>query len=492
MISPSSLIVLSSYDPDYLRIAEHLIRRELAFGHRPIVLDVSRSLAAPTDTFHRKTLALFGLDYPGSDLTERFSVLGAEVVDITSLPEETQHPELSDEITEALEVAVRSALITFYRTDAPDETSKAVRRSRRLLHQEGRRVYGAMAFLIEREGNVRTVYVPNGRYPNQRLAELAARSRGVPTLHFEKGETRDGAFLQPYSPQSRIVSQAAVEPTLAGLSPAEVETVADEWLERRAPAVDSRNEFAALWSSDLPDAFSRWSHDGTRVAGFFTSSQDEYQSLGPEWHLHSWQDQFEAFDAVMTKLESCGYKCFIRIHPNLATKAHKSFLQERRNIRRLAARHPDLIVILHDESVNSYGLLDKCDVVVAWDSTIGLEASARGIPVWTAATARYGLTADVRELLSVESVDGSDLTPWDVDALAAKRFIAYLVLRDSQMVDTVITWPKWSLSSPPLGVRLSRILVSGGNPTPIAAVLSLVDVYRHRSARANWRSIRSR
>lgn len=489
---PTSVIVLSSYDPAYLRISEHLVRRELAAGLQAVVLDVARALATPVDTFHRGTLGLFRFDYPGHDLSERFSNLGAEVVDIASLPESTRNLDLSPGEVVDLEVAIMSALITFYRTDSPDESQAAVRNSRRKLEREGRLVYGAITYLIENRADVRMVFVPNGRYPNQKLAALAAHSRGVPTMHFEKGETRDGAYLQPYSPQSRLASQASVDPTLSELTTEQIEAVADGWLARRAPAADSRNEFSALWSDGLPVPLISLCQTRTRVAGFFTSSQDEYYSLGPEWQLHSWKTQFEAFDSVLTKLEAEGFGCFIRIHPNLATKSHEAFGRERRDIRRLAARHPDLVVIWHDETINSYALLEKANIVVVWDSTIGLEASAQGIPVWTTATSRYGLVADVRELLSAEAVAQAELEPWVVDAHAAKRFIAYLVKRDSKMDETSQPWEPWDVTAPPLGVRLSRILVSGGNPTPLTAVRSLVDVYRHRSARANLRSIRSR
>lgn len=489
---PTSVIVLSSYDPDYLRIAEHLVRRERSAGVQPVVLDISRVLATPADTFHRTTLTLFGLSYPGRDARARFSSLGAEVVDVLSLPESSRHPDLPGHIIADLEVAIMSALITFYRTDIPRSSIGTVRRSRLALDREGRLVYGAVSFLITSREQVTTVFVPNGRYPNQKMAGLAARELGVSTMHFEKGEGRDAAYLQPYSPQSRLASQASVTPTLATVPREEVERISDEWMSRRAPAHDSRNEFSALWADGLPEAVGALAQDYTRTAGFFTSSQDEFQSLGPEWQLHSWKNQFEAFDAVMTKLELAGFGCFIRVHPNLATKAHEAFVRERRDINWLASRHPNLVVIWHDEPANSYALVKRSDVVVVWDSTIGLEASAQGIPVWTTATSRYGLVADVRELLSSKSVNQSDLTPWAVDAHAAKRFIAYLVLRDSQMGEPGEPWEPWDVKSPPLGARLSRILVSGGNPTPTTAVRSLVDVYRHRSARANLRSLRSR
>ncbi len=484
-----TLIVVSSYDPGYLRISEHLLRRALAAGQHPIVLDVSKALASPPDTYHRGTLKLFGRTFPGHDLTKRFTSLGAEVIDISSLAIDPSAVALPREVEELLDSAIESALITFYRTEVPNMRRRSVVGTRRRLDREGRTVWAAVHRMLDNHQSIGEVVVPNGRFPNQKLATLAAHSRLIPTMHFEKGETPDGAYLQPYAPQSRILSQNHVGPTLKNLAHDEIVGVAEGWMSRRWPSKDSPNEFAALWDEDLPPGFIQIVADGARIAGFFTSSQDEFQSLGPEWQLHSWNTQFEAFDAVMTILEKQGFRCFLRVHPNLATKAQDSYVNEREGIKWIAARHPDLLVIWHDQAANSYRLLEQCAVAVVWDSTIGLEASARRIPVWTMATSRYGLTADVRELLTPAAVTEKALVPWTVDPYGAQRFIAYLVLRDSQMPVEFDAWETWDTGSSPFGVSIARVLVSGGNPTPRTAVTSLVDVYRHRGVRANLRSL---
>lgn len=486
---PRTVIVVSSYDPGYLRIAEHLAARALTAGNTATVLDISAASATPVDGFHRPTLRLFGLKFPGHDLIPRLSDLGATVITIHDLLHIAPEVALTPDQEAALEVSIQSALITYYRTETPDLRKTRVRCTRARLDIEGRSVFRALTHLLRTHPDVGEVDLPNGRFPHQKMAELAARNFPVQTMHYEKGETPDGAYLQPYAPQSRIASQDSVGPVLSGLTTAEVEAIADAWLARRAPAPDSRNEFAALWSDNLPNWFDHPGTDRTKIAGFFTSSQDEFQSLGPEWQLHSWTDQMQAFDRMMTRLEADSFHCFLRVHPNLATKAHDSFLREKRNIRWLAERHPHLLVIWHDDFANTYALLDKADVAVVWDSTVGLEASARGLPVWTMATSRYGLTADIREILSPHELASADLQPWTVNPYDAKRFIAYLVQRDVQMATPIVPWEPWATQNEPIGAKLSRIAVSGGNPSVGAAVLSLLDVYRHRRLRSNLRSI---
>ena len=415
--------------------------------------------------------------------------MGATFIRAEDMLDDSVNARLSGDNERQLETAIRSALITFFRTETPAERKHSVARVRSRLDYEGRSAYQVLKRLLDTYPDVEEVYVPNGRFPNQKMTTLAAQDSSVKTLHFEKGETPNGAYLQPYAPQSRVLSQASVDSVLAGLNEDEIDSIADEWLAHRVPSNDSRNEFAALWENDLPPLFVSSQRAGSRIAGFFTSSQDEFQSLGPEWQLHSWKSQFEAFDAIMTRFEGAGFQCYIRVHPNLATKAHDSFTRERNGIRWLAQRHPGLLVIWHDDFANTYALMGHTDAIVVWDSTVGLEASARGIPVWTTAASRYGLTADIREVLSFEALDAGEIETWTVNEHSAKRFIAYMVKRDSQMEVDVQPWESWDAGRPPRGARLSRILVSGGNPTVRTAVQSLIDVYRHRRVRSNVRSV---
>lgn len=478
-------IMLAGYDPAYLRISEHHVRRELSAGRVPIILDGAATSRGGAVSYDTAALRFFRLRPPGDDLVERMGRLGVDVLDIRAHTPDSGDTLLPPQLEEALAIAVQSALITYFRTDQPSRSKPRVRATAKDLARGGRIVYRGVAAILAANPDIDLVYLPNGRFPHQKMATLAATDAGVSILHFEKGETANGSYLQSYAPQNRLASQAAVEPVLAPYGPSEVEGIADAWLARRAPSSDSSNEFSALWAKDLPPELAALAADPAKVVGFFTSSQDEFQFLGPEWQLHEWKDQFEAFDLLLTRFEADGYRCYLRVHPNLATKAQDCFVRERDGIRWLAERHPDLVVVWHDDATSSYSLLDLSDAVVVWDSTVGLEASARGLPVWTTATSRYGLVADVRELLSRNDVETNGIAPWTVDAHAAKRFIAYLVERDEQMEPDFEPWLSWSPTAPPLGAKIAAALAAGGIPYRAEAVKSLLDVYRHRSLAAN-------
>ena len=487
-----SVIVVAGYDPDYLRITEHQVVSEISQGRVPLVVDITSIGVAPVDTFDRQTLRKFHLDFPGQNLTDRLQRLGAEVKSIAEFIDERSVDILPQAIETELSIAVQSALITYFRTDRPNKSNRLVSQTAHGLAQEGRIVYRSLTRAFSEFPEVDTIYLPNGRFPNQKLAALAARDSAILSLHFEKGETPNGTYIQGYAPQNRLASQGSVSAVLDGLTDESIDEIANEWLARRAPSKESRNEFSALWQDDLPEDFAEWSAAGRPIVGFFTSSQDEFQFLGPEWQLHDWDDQFTAFDGVLTEFEKTGFAAYLRVHPNLATKAHECFVRERAGIRRLAKQHPNLLVIWHDDSTNTYSLLDSSKAVVVWDSTVGLEASARGIPVWTTATSRYGLVADVRELLSSKDVAEIGVEPWPVDSHSAKRFIAYLVARDQQMSDTYESWIPWDIKNQPMGAKIAAALVSGGIPHRSEAIKSILDVYRHRSLKSNIKHIRRR
>lgn len=485
----SSVIILSGYDPGYLRIVEHFVQVETSAGRTPIVVDMTSVTTTTTDSYHRGALRVFGLPYPGHDLRERLGALGAEFATVPATPPPSS---LTRDLEVLLDVAVQGALITHYRTDKPNRERREVARTAQHLAQEGRRIYSATHDLLAARADTEVMYVPNGRFPYQKMAQSAAAERGVRVLHYEKGATSDSTYLQPYAPQDRFTSQAAVDTVLEGMTEDQIEALADEWLDERVPSTSSTNEFSNLWNHGLPEQLAQRADEGQRFIGFFTSSQDEFEFLGPEWKVHEWESQFSAFDAIMTKLEGQGFRCYLRVHPNLATKAHDCFVRESAGVRWLAERHPDLEVIRHDDPANTYSLLEATDAVVVWYSTVGLEASALGIPVWTTAASRYGLVADVREVLSEQDLAKLVNRPWAVDRRGAKRFIAYLLKRDESLDPDYESWLPWDPERPPLGAKVASALVSGGAPSSREALQSIVDTYRHRSVRANLRHLARR
>lgn len=481
--SSRSLILLTSYDPGWLRIVEHLAIRAKNQGRLPIVLDTTSSSPSPVGTFNQKALRFFGLRSPGHNAEEVFSQLGAKWMSSESIARTGSGASLPSKADDLLNTAVDSELFSLYRTDSPNLSKRRIRKMAACLRREAVDLYGAVENLIS-DGGVAEVVIPNGRLPKDRMAALAAQQASVPTVFYEKGEGENRAFIQPYSIQARVASQQSASEILTELSSDAVSEIAHKWLNSRRPSINSQNEFSAGWNSSLPPALLSKLRNRPNV-GFFTSSQDEFQSLGPEWKLHEWKDQFEAFEAIVNTFEGQGFNCILRVHPNLAGKSHEYFKREKKRIRQLRRNHPMLHVVWHDERVNTYELLRYLDAVVVWDSTVGLEASALGIPVWTCAATRYGLTADIKEVLSSSELENSDFKLWRVDTMGAKKFIAYLTHRDEDLLPSQNCWVDWDPANPPLGVKIAAHLNSGGAPSVRDALLATLDVWRHRRFKTN-------
>lgn len=482
----NALIISTGYDPEYLRIIEQIAIEIMLKGQRPVVFDLAPIMTSPTESYSTTILKLGRIKSSAELFIKGFKELNIEVYQATDYIDHGL--QLDEEAVTELNESKLSALLTYFRTDKLNFQHRRVSKTADLLIREGSDSFRALTQFLSKNSYIDS-YLPNGRFPVQRLAKLALSRAGIPVNHFEKGATADHAYLRPYSPHDRIATQADVKNLLKGVHLQEVEEIADSWLNSRLPSNSSRNEYAAIWNGSVPSIDGKSSR---AKIGFFTSSQDEFLNLGKEWQLHSWTSQFQAFDLLLSHFESMGYECYLRVHPNLSTKEHNCFKREIVGLKQLAQKHPDLVVYWHDDSTSSYSLLEQSAGVVVWDSTIGLEASARGIPVWNCAASYYGLTADIKTVLGREEISESKLTPWTVDGHKAKQFITYFVKRDIALSTKAAKWADWDLNSPPFWVKIASLARSGGAPTFIDSVLVSIDPWRHRGMRANAQLLKAK
>ena len=476
----ASLILLMSHDAFHLSVVEQLALQEIR-DHEVIVLDTTNISASKVTSYSSGLLKLFGYRYPALDLPQVYQDLGCTFLQIPDKSAENLTVDVA--FRKSIEEAIYSSLITYFRHHRPLEEVKRAKRAAVRLEEEVNKLAAYLANLLEEQPFVSRAFLPNGRFPSQKIAELMFTRRNIETWHYERGEPPLGIYLQNYPPQNRVLSQNAAVTISQDVPSQEIQDTADNWLQHRADPGGGFNEFAYLWDTNTKERSSK--EKGSRKsAGFFSSSQDEFLHLGPEWQRHSWDSQVIAFDKVMTRLESLGYEIFLRIHPNLATKAHSYFKFEKAEFKWLERRHPNLKIYWHDEVVNTYELLKDIDLCIVWDSTVGLEASAAGTPTWTLATTRYGLMADVREVLGQSELQNSELE-WKVDRRGALDFIYYLVNRDIQLSIDTAKWYEWNASKEPWQIQLCRIPSSGGNLSSYDSVISVVDTYRNRGIRAN-------
>ena len=487
-----SLILYSGNDPFYLGLVWHLAAVSRKEGQEPVMMDMTDISAGVGDDFNRKVLRGFRSTSPEQKLSKILRDAGLETVEAHQYVTRGGDALSSMSAGSEREIAeaVRSALISYARDPFPDLASGTWRKLKRSLTASARLAYLAVSAILSERPEISEVLVANGRFPQQRAAIEAANAFERRVLFYEKGDAPDTYWLEDHSALDRILTQRNVGRALEHLSDEEALALGQDWMNARSAPGSELNIYTRFFEEEGANSPSRIPVAKRKVVGLFTSSQDEFAALGPEWHLDEWADQWDGFGHVLNHLEQFDFDFYLRVHPNFATKSHASFVRERANVQKLQREHPALRIIWHDEQANSYVLLGQTDVVVVWDSTIGLEASGRGIPVWELAASYYDLYADVRQWFSPAADPGVEVLRYTVDTSRTHRFMAYLALRHSPLPAEAISVQSSLRPSPGLVSRVAAIASTGGAPTVRVALASIADALRHRRFSINMTAAR--
>lgn len=299
----------------------------------------------------------------------------------------------------------RGLLHTIYR--------KNYRRRMNEFGREFRRVLNSQHFDL--------VVIPNGRTAVMALAKKICESLKIRVLFLETNSgfaVRNGRFfLESFPPHARDVRQQPH--ALEERNEKRDFHLFREWLSRRANSKTLFEEALLVDYDEIPCAIYK-PDDGISIAQkwnvFFTSSSDEHWNAGPEWELDEWLHQYEAYNQIITTLKEGGETDFVlRIHPDLAKKHPQHVKNEINKIHHLSRNHPDLRIVGPLSKLSAYDLIASSRRVIVTLSTVGLEASGIGRPVWCTKPTYYDETADVRKLWSKTDVSSENLQLYTVD-----------------------------------------------------------------------------
>jgi len=432
-------------------VVASLVADQLSAGADVEVLDVSNSTVISQDLPPAWLVKLAGHRVHRGAFDAIVEVLGARILYPVA---PSGHPDtVRDADVEALEVALESELLTYFRVDQLADTRR-VNSLRGRLRAGMVQTYWALDDAWARN-TPDLVLVPNGRTSRQKAARVVAAHYGIPVKLYENGRAQANSYYLGHTqPHDRLASQAELESTIGHLSVKEIETLATQWLETRMSPSGGTNSFSGSWARG-DTALS----PSTKTAVFFASSFDEFLAFGPMWTIDSWAHQFDAFDRMMSILEAQGVSLVLRLHPNLGSKSRRYFLREVADIRALMARHPGLTVHWHNSSVNSYDLVHAADYVIVERSTIGLEASMLGKPVWVTQASQWDLTADIRQILRPEDLTVEAMQPWPVDILRAQKFAAYWMVQEHPLRYSWESWSSWNPENSPLAIKAALLAV---------------------------------
>jgi hypothetical protein len=286
---------------------------------------------------------------------------------------------------ERIGLSVASSLISKYYRDHRLDTLQYARQVRREL-RAAIHVYETMkAEMDERKPD--RVYVFNGRISTHAPIILLCRKRGIDFYTYEVAGTQNCYLLRKNStPHSIDAAREEIE-SLWRNGSADRETVARTWFEQRRGGID-QGIISFTKHQDrgvLPPGFDRAKHNIV----IFNSTIEEYAAVdGWENRLYS-PDETVGVQRIAESLKSHSeIGIYLRVHPHMK-RIPVSRNSQLEDIRRLERTYDNLHVIWPADTVHSYALMDACEKVITFGSTIGLEAAYWGKPSILAGRALY-------------------------------------------------------------------------------------------------------
>ncbi|MEY4669666.1 MAG: hypothetical protein RL518_2365 [Pseudomonadota bacterium] len=300
-----------------------------------------------------------------------------------------------------------SSLLSYYRTTPRAFLDKEIRAKTAETHRAmlvtGLLTYISVSRIIE-QVKPSHMFCFNARYAPYRVAFEAARERGVEVITHERGHADDSftVFSNYGSIQTRPVFDGYERWKDVPLSRDELMRV-KTYFSNREQGTDSNFEpfidFATEYSSvrgllRIPAQ--------ARIVGVFTSSEYEFK-LCPDYD--SFTEQLDFIERLMVVFrERPDDYLVVRHHPYIGGNASSAqatadhgFIERAYQLARQAP--PNVRFIMPGERINTYALIHNIDAAIAFLSTAGVEAVARGVATASFSESAYkdALTATIED-----------------------------------------------------------------------------------------------
>lgn len=217
------------------------------------------------------------------------------------------------------------------------------------------------------------IYLFNGRFANNRAILDAAIESNVAFRIHERGADKTRYTARPFMPHDlEAVKNEMIDVWRSRVEGAE--NYAHEFFKQRRDGAEQG------WSSFVKDQLKGHINIeqqlGKRIICYFSSSDDEYASVGDMVKWDHWPNQLSAVHSLIDIVRNQPtLELVIRIHPHMALK-HPSDLQDWVDL--------DLPLnaelLLPTDPTDSYALIERADVVVTSGSTVGIESIYWGRP----------------------------------------------------------------------------------------------------------------
>ena len=231
------------------------------------------------------------------------------------------------------------------------------------------------------------VYIFNGRIPTQLPALLLCKRMGIEYFSYEVAYTPNCYLMRQNSTSHSIDAVQDEIDLLWAKGGTDREKTARLFFQQRRDGKDHEkvSSFTKYQEKNLlPEGF----NESKKNIAIFNSTIDEYAAI-EEWENPLYKpDETAGVRRILESFESDErYMFYLRVHPHM--KKLPDTTSQLRDINELNSRFRNLYIIWPTEIVDSYELMNACEKVVTFGSTIGIEAAYWGKPSILAGRALY-------------------------------------------------------------------------------------------------------
>ena len=226
------------------------------------------------------------------------------------------------------------------------------------------------------------IYAFNGRNSTTKAVLRACNVMGVKCLLHERGNSLNYySLFENTSIHDLKNTQRLIREAWNNADPVMRDEIATRWyLTRIGGKMENWFSFLADQIMELPESFDSKKENII----ICNTSEDELASLGDEWKNTLYKNQTEGIIRIVIDGEQLSDTHFyLRMHPNLVN-VDNADLQKLRNL-----NSPNLTIIPSASLISTYNLLNHCDKVITFGSTIGMEATFMGKPSILAGKSLY-------------------------------------------------------------------------------------------------------
>jgi len=283
---------------------------------------------------------------------------------------------ISDLTNEDIDIICKTAILSIFGTHITKsievKTRLTMHESNLINHMKNTYNQIVSNFDINLINEIDIMVVLNGRMPDQSALRKIANTHSKEIYFFEHGGIlRESFHFEKFMPQNVIQMQKTFlkrnsgryEHVLEQFKPA-----IDDWIEERQNLSNKAN------LQEVTDLLEIFQNPNNQIALICTSSLNEHELYSGSSTNSS---QAEMVESLILKLVSEGFQVILRIHPN---EKYNHWINLITLVKKI--NHLNLKIIYPWDSISTYGLVKISDVVIVWDSTVGIESYLLGKPVF--------------------------------------------------------------------------------------------------------------